>query len=98
MKKHLMNLATLMMMAVACVGLVSCGGNDGDDEGGNGGGSSTTSNVLVGTWKDSEGAWWESFTFNADGTGTFQYYNASGKTVKQDKVTFPIRNNSGTLM
>lgn len=60
MKKYLLSLMTIMMVAIVIVSLVSCGGDD-DDE------PSTPTISVVGTWiiADDEGG----YTFNADGTG-----------------------------
>ena len=77
MKKTLLGLMAIVLMAVVCVGFSACG-SDGDDNGnggGNGGGS--TSNALVGTWSrnystaDVPNAK-EVYTFNNNGSGAYK--------------------------
>ncbi|MBR1879410.1 MAG: hypothetical protein IJ804_01445 [Prevotella sp.] len=99
MTKKYLNWLTIMMMVFVVAGYTACGSDDDDD---NGGGTSSAGNALIGTWKDSDGSWWESFTFTSSGTGTFKYYSKSGSTVKQDNVSFEYsfssnNGNSGTI-
>ena len=65
MKKNIMNWMTIMLMAVLCVGLVSCSKDDDDD-------SVAIPSGLVGTWYKTSGAskYSMSFSFTSAGTGT----------------------------
>ena len=79
----------MLLMVLACGMMVSCGGDDDKDNdgGGNGagGGESSGVNVLLGTWLDTDGVWWESFTFNSNFKGTFTYHARDGR---QESVSF----------
>ena len=65
MKKNIMSWMTIMLMAVLCVGLVSCSKDDDDD-------SVAIPSGLVGTWYKTSGAskYSMSFSFTSAGTGT----------------------------
>lgn len=72
MKKKYFYLLSALFVAVLSIGFAACG--DDDDEGGGG----SSSNVLVGTWSRTvtgSCSGTESFTFNANGTGTFNMSN-----------------------
>ena len=86
MKKHYFyNMLTILMVTLTSFSFASCGGDDDDEQGGGSGGQ----NVLVGSWrqswnKDTDNAsGYNTFTFNADGTGTEvgknQSYDRNGK-------------------
>ena len=59
MKKYYLNWMTSLMVAIMCVGLVSCG-DDND-----------TSNGAVGTWSGRDGSSTVTLTFNSNNTGMY---------------------------
>lgn len=70
MKKNLFQLMAILMVAMLCVGFVSCGSDDEDDHGG---GSGTEASALIGTWTREY--------YTGDGTKakeTFTFKNGSG--------------------
>ena len=71
MKKYLISLLTIMMVAMVGFSFVSC--SDDDDTG------------IVGTWRwdDDESDYYDIITFRKDGSGTWtEYYN--GKSDRED--------------
>jgi len=102
--KETIKYLTMLLMVLACGMITSCGGDDSDD-GGSGGGSGTdtpSENVLLGTWRDTDGSWWETFTFNSNYKGTFTYHSRDGR---RESVSFDYsyssydsKNSSGVVV
>ena len=61
----------------------------------NGGGTGTTSSTynIIGTWKCSVNGWTTYWTFNADGTGTWQEYE-TGAADDAYRFTYTFANNT----
>ena len=76
MKKYLISLLTIMMVAMVGFSFVSCSDDDDDNGSSNGGSNSSSNYSIVGTWRwdDDESDYYEIFTFRKDGTGTWTEY------------------------
>jgi hypothetical protein len=88
MKKTLLGLMTIVMMAVVCVGFSACGS---DDDGDGGGGA--VPSELIGTWKGSNGTWTFEYTFNADHTGSGSGWTGRGSTYEW-RYTYTVSGNT----
>ena len=96
MKKYLISLLTIMMVALVSMSFVSC--SDDDDD--NGGSNSSSDSSIVGTWKydfseEEDGEFYvgyQLFTFNADGTGRLFEYD-DGKIDSDDVFTYTCYEN-----
>ena len=76
MKKFQFRVLAMIMMALVCVGFVSCGDDDDDDGLAN---LDETSQLIVGSWYRNSSYGTYSWQFNADGTCEY-YYPAIDKT------------------
>ena len=97
MKKYLISLITIMMVALVSMSFVSC--SDGDDDNG------SSNSSIVGTWKydfseEEDGEFYvgyQLFTFNADGTGRLVEYD-DGKIDSDDVFTYTCYENVINVM
>ena len=98
MKKIFNYLLIATLLIGTAVSFSSCKDDDKENENipvNNGGGTGTTSSTynIIGTWKCSGNGWTTYWTFNADGTGTWQEYE-TGAADDAYRFTYTFANNT----